>query len=130
MKRDSIGTDEPLEPATGPHLATGESFDIAEGGVVHPLDYPPGQSTPPFKAAIFVVAPGHATPLDRHEVAETWVILKGAGLLDFEGTTLRVSASDKLFFPSLRSHQVTNDTPSPLEILSVYWPVNALESKP
>jgi hypothetical protein len=33
------------------------------------------------------------------------------------------SGKDKLFFPSLRSHQVTSDAALPLEILSVYWSV-------
>jgi hypothetical protein len=51
------------------------------------------------------------------------VILNGTGMLDYEGTTLRLSRLDKLFFPSLRAHQVTNDAQAPLEILSVYWPV-------
>jgi mannose-6-phosphate isomerase-like protein (cupin superfamily) len=123
MINETSTTKQYLEPVVDLFLPFGTSFDIAEGVVVQPIEYPAGRFQPPFKSTVFVVAPGCSSPMDRHEVAEMWVILSGTGLLECDGRKINVSRSDKLFFPSLRSHQVTNDATVPLEILSVYWSV-------
>jgi len=104
-----------------PYLGLGDGYDIAEGVLVWPIEYPQHQSNPPFKSTVFVVEPGKSTPQDNHQVEEMWVILEGTGLLSYETETLRVSSMDQLFFPSLKTHQISNDASRPLKILSIYW---------
>lgn len=101
------------------HFGTG--IDLAEGVVVHPINFPSAPPSPPFKSTIFVVQPNCSTPPDHHEEAEMWIILKGAGLLKYEGVQSCAVQFDKFFFPSFTHHQVFNDSSVPLEILSIYW---------
>ncbi|RKP45262.1 cupin domain-containing protein [Trinickia fusca] len=108
-----------------PRLNFGDEFDIADGVTVWPIAFPHDLAHPPFESTVFIIEPGKCSPPDSHAVEETWVILKGAGRLDYDGQSMRLSGGDKVFFPSHRTHQVTNDADGPLEILSIYWEPHA-----
>lgn len=102
-------------------MELGDGVDIADGVRVFPIDIRSSERTAPFKSTVFSVAAGQSTPPDKHDVAEMWVILKGGGVLEYEGEAMRIAEQDRLFFPSQRLHKVTNDSREPLQILSIYW---------
>jgi mannose-6-phosphate isomerase-like protein (cupin superfamily) len=114
-------TVENLRDCISPRLELGDGVDIADGVRVFPVDIRSSERTAPFKSTVFSVAAGQSTPPDRHDVAEMWVVLKGGGVLEYEGEAMRIAEQDRLFFPSQRLHKITNDSREPLQILSIYW---------
>lgn len=106
---------------SSPKLFFSEEEKIANGVIVQPLNFTLNKAHPPFKAAYFQVFPGCITPLDQHEVEETWIVLKGNGLLTFEENSYLITENDMLYFPSFKKHQVCNTSNEVLLICSLYW---------
>jgi mannose-6-phosphate isomerase-like protein (cupin superfamily) len=112
---------EESQAGKSPFLALGEDVPIAKGVCVFPIEISNGATERPFKTTVFRVAAGSSTPMDEHRVEEMWIVLKGTGLLEYESEKMRICELDRLFFPSLRTHRVTNDSAQVLQILSIYW---------
>jgi mannose-6-phosphate isomerase-like protein (cupin superfamily) len=80
------------------------------------------ENSAPFKASIFEVAPGSASPIDKHAVKEIWLIVKGHGDLHYDGKVYKAAAQDLFYFESQHSHQIINHSDELLIICSIYWP--------
>ena len=82
-----------------------------------------GSPLAPFKAARFVVEPGHASPVDSHAVHEIWSVLAGEGELVYDQRPLRLRTGTVWYLEPHKTHQVTNDGTEPLVIWSMWWSV-------
>lgn len=80
-----------------------------------------GQPVAPFTLARISVPVGVRTAEDHHEVREIWLVQSGSGLARVDGTEMRVSGGDSLYFESFRTHQLLNDGGEPVEIISIWW---------
>ncbi len=75
----------------------------------------------PFKSTYFEILPGFTTPVDRHQVQECWIVLRGTGILNRDGMEMPIAMQDVLHFNSFEGHSVTNNSQEPLLICSIYW---------
>ena len=103
---------------------TPELYDNAM--VVDEIDYVlDNQSVSPFKASRFLVYPGQISPLDKHQVRETWFISSGKGELIYnESVKCEVSPGDVYYFDSNKSHQLRNTGDEDLVVFAVWWDAN------
>lgn len=92
-----------------------------EGGTLCLLELGMPDLPVPFQASRFSLAPGASSPVDQHSVREMWFIASGAGKLIFDGSEHDVVAGHALYFPSGKTHQITNCSDSELVVFSVWW---------
>lgn len=78
-------------------------------------------TSPPFQATVFEVAPACCSPVDQHAVKECWIILKGHGELHYANKKYRASSQDIFYFEPHHTHQIYNDSDELLVICSIYW---------
>lgn len=102
-----------------PHLGFLEGEILSEGSVIFPIDFSGIQK--PFSMTYFKVDTGFSTPVDKHAVAECWVILNGRGELNYNGVTVIAEPQDIFYFSSFQSHQIKSISKEPLLICSIYW---------
>jgi len=95
--------------------------DIYPGISVKEMDFAANQTKPPFKSTYFEIAPGVTTPVDQHKVEEIWLVLKGSGVLEYDGRRIPITEKDVMHFASFMGHSVTNNSDIPLLICSIYW---------
>jgi mannose-6-phosphate isomerase-like protein (cupin superfamily) len=100
---------EPVRPAPGVEL---RELQLAVNGV--PLA--------PFQASRFSVRPGVATEVDQHAVRECWLVVQGAGTVRHDGRDLPAAAGDAFLFDSQERHQLRNDGPEEMVVVSLWWP--------
>lgn len=84
-----------------------------------------GAGVTPFRGGLFTVAPQCTSRPDKHAVRECWMIANGGGVLEYQGSTLRVEQGDVLLFEPHHQHQIHNDGVQPLVISTVWWNVHA-----
>ena len=75
----------------------------------------------PFKQSIISIPSGAISPLDQHEVKETWLIMSGYGSLTCNDTPKPLKKGDAVFFESFDTHQVTNESSEVMKIISTWW---------
>lgn len=85
-----------------------------------------GDRTPTdgLTAGLAEVPPGGWLGLHRHEPAEIYYVLEGAGLLTLEGREQEVTAGAAVFIPGNAEHGIRNAGASPLRFIYVF-PVDA-----
>ena|SRR3990167_5426407 len=88
---------------------------------VHEVDFLESAHKPPFDMIYFQLEVGDATPKDRHEETEIWIILSGSGRLVYDGQETSLEAGDSVHFVQHRYHQVFNEGQVPLLICSLSW---------
>lgn len=76
---------------------------------------------PPFKSALFTVAPGHATPRDTHSVRECWFVVAGLGMLHHSDACYELRPGTMFTFDSNEPHFLENPYTDPITIFSVWW---------
>lgn len=96
-------------------LPSGMVVEEVAGGPGTPLE------TWPFKSSRFAVPPGATSELDRHAVAEVWMVRSGTGTVRCAETSIDMAAGDSVYFPSWVPHQVTNTGDATLEVFSLWW---------
>jgi quercetin dioxygenase-like cupin family protein len=75
----------------------------------------------PFRASRFTVEPSGITPEDSHAVHEIWMIAEGEGVLLYDHQSLRVRASDVVYFEPPKAHQLKNDGAQTMVVYSIWW---------
>ena len=76
----------------------------------------------PFKSSRFTIEPGGISPLDKHSVAEMWIVIEGIGELAYNDKSYEVKAGDAVYFEPFQTHLIRNHSPQPLKVLSFWWP--------
>jgi methionyl-tRNA synthetase len=81
-----------------------------------------GVVEPPFGAGWAVVEPGKRTKHHAHQEGETFLIVKGRGIMQMGDETEEVGPGDVLFQPPFTQHTIENPSPSEdLVFVSIYW---------
>ena len=80
-----------------------------------------GVRSVPFQGGKFTVEPGRTSKPDTHTVAECWMVAKGEGVLTYDGSEIRVSAGEFVYFEPMKTHQVSNEGDELLVIYTVWW---------
>ena len=76
----------------------------------------------PFRTSLISIEVGGESPLDEHAVRECWYIIRGTGILTYQGEEHTVKQKQLLFFESHHSHFVHNTGDEELLLLSIWWP--------
>jgi mannose-6-phosphate isomerase-like protein (cupin superfamily) len=76
---------------------------------------------PPFDMICFQLGAGDATPKDRHDDVEIWIILSGIGKLVYDDNETYLAKNDMVYFEPNKFHQVFNISQEPLLICSLSW---------
>lgn len=92
-----------------------ETIAVREG------DFTRSPHQPPFEVNYFQLQPGDATPKDRHEDVEIWIVLSGEGRLIYDEQEVILKANDAVHFMPMKFHQVFNVGAGPLLICSLAW---------
>src|SRR5688572_16579610 len=79
----------------------------------------------PFHVDEITLLQGKSSPVDKHKVAELWLILAGKGDLFHQGKTHSLKSGDWFFFKPYEEHQILNKGQGNLRILSIYWGENS-----
>jgi mannose-6-phosphate isomerase-like protein (cupin superfamily) len=104
---------------TNPMLEFLSAEQLTEGVFVKSVDY--AERKKPFTMTYFEVQPGCTTPLDKHDVIECWIILRGTGELKYNQQILPAKVHDIFYFDSQQTHQITALSDEALLICSIYW---------
>ncbi len=76
--------------------------------------------SPPMQLALFTVPAGSATPLDRHEVRELWLVQRGRGLVRCGGREFEAGPGRLFALPSGEEHEfVALD--EDVDVVSLWW---------
>lgn len=75
----------------------------------------------PFNAAYFSVLENSRTNVDMHREREIWIVIGGAGELEYDNKKRYIKSGDIIFFESEYQHAVRNIGGESLEIYSIYW---------
>src|SRR4051812_5529546 len=108
--RSSTFEDSAMEDHTRPlPFVPTESLDRGAGIQLQLIQFDASGIRTPFKAARFVIQPGHSSREDVHAVAETWVIAAGQGRLFHDAADFKVTAGDAVYFAPHKKHRIVND---------------------
>jgi mannose-6-phosphate isomerase-like protein (cupin superfamily) len=81
-------------------------------GVVNPL----------WGAAIASVRPGESTHPHSHDEEETFLIIRGAGIMKIGEESSHVEQGDMIYIPRNEQHTIKNiSTEMRLEFLTIFW---------
>jgi methionyl-tRNA synthetase len=76
---------------------------------------------PPFSSDCIVVPPNKKTKEHKHDERESFLILKGKGIIHCDGTSTDVEAGDIIHFRQFESHSLNNTGEEDLYFLTLYW---------
>ncbi|MVP01954.1 cupin domain-containing protein [Paenibacillus lutrae] len=77
---------------------------------------------PLWGSAIASVRAGENTAPHAHDEHETFIILKGRGLMTIEDETAEVSSGDIIYIPPNLQHTIRNSSEEErLEFITIYW---------
>lgn len=80
-----------------------------------------------FCQGYVVIEEGGGIPAHDHPNAESYTILKGAGLMEVDGERQEVKEGDCVFIPSGHAHSLENRGEEELHMMFVYAPGKAVE---
>src|SRR5947199_1024029 len=85
--------------------------------------YPwPDVADPLWGSAIASVRPNEATTPHSHDEEETFVILRGSGVISVDEQTQNIERGDVIYLPRHSRHTVCNtSSEQPLEFLTIWW---------
>ena len=73
-----------------------------------------------FQVKRLTIEPGHALSLQRHRQRdEHWIVVRGRGAVDLEGSRREVGANDHVYVPVGTSHRIENPGSEPLVLVEV-----------
>ena len=109
-------------PSASGRLSFEHWYAFSEGGPVEAASLPfPADAAAPFEVARWMVAPGEANDLDRHESREVWLVISGSGEVTWADQATTIGPGDAIAFEANVAHQVRNTGAEPLRAFSVYW---------
>jgi mannose-6-phosphate isomerase-like protein (cupin superfamily) len=77
---------------------------------------------PLWGSAIASVRPNEATTPHSHDEEETFVILRGTGVISVDEQTESIQRGDVIYLPRHSRHTVRNtSSEQPLEFLTIWW---------
>ncbi len=86
---------------------------------LYPMD---GLPTTPFNAYWNIIPPESETKLHRHHEGETFIIVRGAGVITVAGESREVEVGDAIYMDPFAYHTLANTSESEeLLFLNIYW---------
>ncbi|GAA4782240.1 cupin domain-containing protein [Lysobacter hankyongensis] len=108
-------------PQDPPYLRFHPAEAMGHGSVVNEFMLAALAERPGFSGSRFSVEPGARTPVDRHAVAEIWMVAEGAGELDYDGRVVALAAGQVVHFAPFESHSLHNTGATPMMVFSIWW---------
>ena len=98
------------------------SFETSYGVKCQRIFPSPESGATPFNAFWTLIEPGKASQLHRHHEGETFIIVKGQGVMTVGDESAPVEVGDVIFMKPLVDHTLANSSETDeLLMLNVYW---------
>lgn len=82
-----------------------------------------------FGCMIVTLEPGRQVDLHDHDEEETFIAISGSAILEVDGQTTELRATDVAYIPRLSKHSLRNPGTDPFIMVDIYWDLGGSDNK-